>query len=375
MGHPQDSQKRHLLLGTVSFTVCFAAWGLISAFAPRFRQQFHLSATQTAFLVAVPVLLGALARIPMGMLADRFGGRTVFTVLMFFVALPVILVPSKPATRICSLWRSFWEWRGLPLRSASDTSRAGSAGEQGSALGVYGLGNIGQSAAVFLGPVIAAAYGLAACFLGMAIMLLAWAIVFAIFGAQRSPGCPSQRLGRCSACSRANALSWALSAFYFLTFGGFVAFSIYLPTLLKDQFHLAPADAGFRTAGFVVLATLCVRSAAGSRTGSAARACCQWFFRSWLRFACCSRGRRWCHSRSVRWVARLLLGVGNGAVSSLVPQYFPRQPATVTGLVGRNGRDGRILSASAARLFPRSAGSGLAGLRSAVGCAPVLCGG
>ncbi len=95
MGHPQDSQKRHLLLGTVSFTVCFAAWGLISAFAPRFRQQFHLSATQTAFLVAVPVLLGALARIPIGMLADRFGGRAVFTVLMFFVAVPVALVPAR----------------------------------------------------------------------------------------------------------------------------------------------------------------------------------------------------------------------------------------------------------------------------------------
>ena len=51
-------------------------------------------------------------------------------------------------------------------------------------------------------------------------------------------------------------LSWLLSAFYFLTFGGFVAFSIYLPSLLKDQFALQPADAGFRTAGFVVLATL-----------------------------------------------------------------------------------------------------------------------
>src|SRR5260370_42694866 len=51
-------------------------------------------------------------------------------------------------------------------------------------------------------------------------------------------------------------LAWLLSGFYFLTFGGFVAFSIYLPTLLKDEFHLTPADAGFRTAGFVVLATL-----------------------------------------------------------------------------------------------------------------------
>ncbi|MGA7365240.1 MAG: hypothetical protein WBX04_08940, partial [Candidatus Sulfotelmatobacter sp.] len=71
--HLQGSQNRHLLLGTVSFTFCFAAWGLISAFAPHFRELLHLSATQTAFLVAVPVLLGALARIPMGMLTDRFG--------------------------------------------------------------------------------------------------------------------------------------------------------------------------------------------------------------------------------------------------------------------------------------------------------------
>ena len=61
--NPQSAQSKHLLLGTLSFTVCFAAWGLISAFAPHFRQQFHLSATQTAFLVAVPVLLGALARL------------------------------------------------------------------------------------------------------------------------------------------------------------------------------------------------------------------------------------------------------------------------------------------------------------------------
>jgi hypothetical protein len=91
---PQASQNRHLLLGTVSFTVCFAAWGLISAFAPHFRQLLHLSATQTGFLVAVFVLLGSLARIPMGMLTDRFGGRIVFTVLMFFVAVPVALVPA-----------------------------------------------------------------------------------------------------------------------------------------------------------------------------------------------------------------------------------------------------------------------------------------
>ena len=79
-----------LALGTLSFVVCFAAWGLISSFAPQFRQMFHLSATQTAFLVAVPVILGALARLPMGMLTDLYGGRIVFFILMLVVAIPPV---------------------------------------------------------------------------------------------------------------------------------------------------------------------------------------------------------------------------------------------------------------------------------------------
>ncbi len=56
MDSPQtgSSPKLQLALGTISFAVCFAAWGLISAFAPRFRKAFHLTATETAFLVAVP---------------------------------------------------------------------------------------------------------------------------------------------------------------------------------------------------------------------------------------------------------------------------------------------------------------------------------
>ena len=67
--------RRQLALGTLSFAICFAAWGLISAFAPKFREIYHLTASQGAFLVAVPVLLGALARLPMGLLTDRYRGR------------------------------------------------------------------------------------------------------------------------------------------------------------------------------------------------------------------------------------------------------------------------------------------------------------
>ena len=85
--------RLHVALGTISFTVCFAAWGLIGAFAPHFRETYHLSPSETALLIAVPVLLGALARIPMGILTDRFGGRAIFSILMATVALPVWFVP------------------------------------------------------------------------------------------------------------------------------------------------------------------------------------------------------------------------------------------------------------------------------------------
>ena len=69
--------NRQLAAGTISFAICFAAWGLISAFAQRFREIHHLSASQTALLVAIPVLRGSLSRLPMGLLAARFGGRGV----------------------------------------------------------------------------------------------------------------------------------------------------------------------------------------------------------------------------------------------------------------------------------------------------------
>ena len=68
-----------LLLATISFMLSFAAWGLIGGLASVFTGLYNLTASETALLVAVPVLLGSLARLPMGILTDQFGGRLVFT--------------------------------------------------------------------------------------------------------------------------------------------------------------------------------------------------------------------------------------------------------------------------------------------------------
>jgi NNP family nitrate/nitrite transporter-like MFS transporter len=327
-----------LLLGTVSFTVCFAAWGLVSAFAPVFRQKFHLSATQTALLVAVPVLLGALARLPMGMLADRFGGRIVFAALMFFVAAPVALVPSASSYRNLLVVAFFLGMAGSSFAvGVGYVSRWFSMESQGSALGVYGLGNIGQSAAVFIGPVVAAAFGFRTVYKGMSIILVVWAVVFAGFARNATQTTRPKGLSEMLGVLGREPLAWLLAAFYFLTFGGFVAFSIYLPTLLRDQFGLKPADAGFRTAGFVVLATLC-RPLGGwlsDRIGGSR-------VLSWILPAVAGFGLLLGVQSMIPFTVgalgcAALLGIGNGAVFQLVPRYFPNQRATVTGLVGAMG--------------------------------------
>ena len=333
---------RHVALGTISFTVCFAAWGLIGAFAPRFRELFHLAASETALLVAVPVLLGSLARIPMGILTDRFGGRAIFTILMAAVAVPVWIVPSRPPIRRCSSVAFLLGLGGSSFAiGVGYVSRWTPADRQGSALGVYGLGNIGQSAAVFLGPVLAARVGMASVYHGVAVLLVVWAVAFALL-ARNAPAAARPRSARasarCSRCSRARSSPGCSSAFYFLTFGGFVAFSIYLPTLLKDEFHLTPADAGFRTAGFVVLATLLRPAGRLARRPDRRRARAVGGLprRRAVRAAAGLAGDDAVHRRRARLRgaarARQRRGLQAGARST-----FPTQTGTVTGLVGAMG--------------------------------------
>src|SRR5262245_57234826 len=91
---PSQGLARHLALASLSFGLCFAVWGLMSAAAPMYRQRFSLSGTKTGLLIAVPVLLGSLARLPLGVLSDRFGPRVIFVVLMGVVALPVLGLPG-----------------------------------------------------------------------------------------------------------------------------------------------------------------------------------------------------------------------------------------------------------------------------------------
>jgi NNP family nitrate/nitrite transporter-like MFS transporter len=154
---PASSPTRALVLATISFTLSFAAWGLIGGLASVFTGLYRLTASQTALLVAVPVLLGSLARLPMGMLTDRFGGRFVFTALLAFSSLAAFVVPLTGSYGSLLVAAFLIGMAGSSFAvGAAFVSRWTPAARQGTGLGIYGLGTMGQSLAVFVGPVVAA---------------------------------------------------------------------------------------------------------------------------------------------------------------------------------------------------------------------------
>ncbi|MCC6262235.1 MAG: MFS transporter [Bryobacterales bacterium] len=336
--HESGSPRTQLTLGAISFAMCFCAWGMIAAFAPTFRQEFGLSATQTSILVATPVILGSLARIPVGFLTDRFGGRSMFSILLLLSAAAAFLLPQasgyEPLLAVAFL-----------LGVAGSSFAAGVAfvskwfppQSQGSALGVYGVGNAGQSVAVFLGPLLALRIGRDNVFLAVGAMLVIWALAFLFFARNAPSSGPAPTFRSMWEVLSGNRLAWYLSAFYFVTFGGFIAFSIYLPSLLADDFQLSGPDAGFRTAGFVILATL-VRPVGGILSDHIGGArVLGGVFTAIIPFAVLMAWNSMIPFTVGALGCAALLGLGNGAVFKLVPQYFPKRTGAVTGLVGAMG--------------------------------------
>jgi NNP family nitrate/nitrite transporter-like MFS transporter len=163
-----------------------------------------------------------------------------------------------------------------------------------------------------------------------------WAGVFWTFARNARPARPTS-LGHIATIFLRERLSWALSYFYFITFGGFVALGVYLPTLLKGHFGLTLEDAGMRTAGFVLLATaLCpVGGWVADRFGGARVLAGVFPLVAGLALLLISSNLV-VFSIGALGIAALL-GLGNGAVFKLVPASFPTEVGTVTGLVGAIG--------------------------------------
>lgn len=332
--------RRALALATLAFALCFAVWGLIAPLAPQFALALSLSATETGLLIAVPVLLGSLARIPAGLLADRYGGSRVFTGLLLFLILPVALIGTATSYGQLLFW-GFW----LGMAGASFAvgipyvARWFPPERQGLALGIYGMGNIGTAVAAFTAPWIATRFGWPAAFQAFLPLLALMAALFWVLGREAPrPAGPPASLSSQLGLLRTQPLTWALSLFYFGTFGGFVALSIYLPTFLVQAYGLALPDAAARAAGFVVLATLArpVGGLLSDRVGGARVLDAVFPTVALLGVLLATQPGMLPLTVAFLGIAAAL-GLGNGAVFKLVAERFPQNTGAVSGLVGAAG--------------------------------------
>ncbi|TAM59866.1 NarK/NasA family nitrate transporter [bacterium] len=330
-------RQRQLFLSTLAFMISFALWGSIAALAPRLRVQYGLTEEQTALAVAVPVLLGSLTRIPLGALADRLGGRVVFTALLAFGALPAAALTLFHSYVALLVGGFFLGIAGASFAvGVAFSTRWFAQEQQGLALGIFGIGNVGQSVVAFSAPLIARSLGWEAVFWIFGSASLVWAAIFWIFA--RDAGPPrSISLRHVAGVLARERLSWVLAYFYFITFGGFVALAIYLPTLLRVQFNVTLEDAGMRTAIFVLVATA-MRPLGGwlsDRVGGARVLTVVFAMIVLCALALVSQSFAVFSTGAL--VGATMLGLGNGAVFKLVPKYFPADVGTVTGLVGAFG--------------------------------------
>lgn len=249
-----------LAMATVGFAVNFWAWALLSPLGPSFKTALHLSAFQQALLVAVPVVVGALGRIPVGALTDRFGGRVMFPIVSFVTIVPVLFLGLVGHSSLgLLLFGGFFLGIagtafavGVPFVSAWFPPE-----RRGLAVGVFGAGMGGTAISALTTVKLVKAHGTAAPFVITAIVLAVYGVLAAVV-LRDAPGrqAPADRLfARLSATARLR-ITWQASALYAIGFGGYVAFSVYLPTYLKSAYSLAQTDAANKMAGFVLLAVV-----------------------------------------------------------------------------------------------------------------------
>ncbi|NUU23887.1 MAG: MFS transporter [Streptomycetaceae bacterium] len=249
-----------LAVAAVGFAVNFWAWALLSPLGPRFKDGLELSSFDQSLLVAVPVVVGSLGRVPVGALTDRFGGRVMLPVVSAATIVPVLYLglaghSSPGALLVGGFFLGVGGTAfavGVPFVNAWFPPA-----RRGMAIGIFGMGMGGTAISALTTVKLVDANGMANPFVITAGVLALYAVVAALVLRDASGRTvPSEPLARRLAATCRLSVTWQASALYAVVFGGYVAFSVYLPTYLKTGYGLTQADAANRMAGFVLLAVV-----------------------------------------------------------------------------------------------------------------------
>ena len=252
----EQGQRSALWMSTIAFTVCFAVWTIFSIIGIQIKKDLGLNETQFGLLVGTPILTGSLTRPILGVWTDQYGGRPVYTAVMLSAAVATWLLTyayDYPTFLLAAL--------GVGIAGGSFAvgiayvSRWYPTAKQGTALGLFGLGNVGAAITHSVAPFVMLAFGWPVVAQIWAVVLAAMAVAFWLI-ARDDPVMVARREKGTPAVSLAHRLAplwklqvWRFSLYYFFTFGAFVALALWLP-----RYYVGVYDLSIGMAGLVVTA-------------------------------------------------------------------------------------------------------------------------
>lgn len=331
-------KKIQLPLQTSNLVVGFMIWVLISSLLPFIREDITIAQEYVAIVTAIPVVLGSVLRIPLGYYANVLGARVIFAVSFILLLFPVYYL-SIATTMTDLIIAGTFLGIGGAVFSVGVTSlpKYYPKEKHGLINGIYGMGNAGTAISTFAAPVVAAQFGWSRTIQFYLILLLVFIVLNFFLGDRKEPRMKQPIMEQIKGVYKDQKL-WFFSLFYFITFGSFVAFTVFLPTFLVDFFALDKVDAGLRTAGFIVIATG-VRPIGGWLADKF-----QPLFILMAVFAGLTIAAiilAFSPAIGLYTVGSLLIaltaGIGNGVIFKLVPFYFSKQAGIVNGIVSMMG--------------------------------------
>ena len=353
-----------LTSSTVAFTVCFAVWMIFAVIGVPIKAQLNLNETQFGLLASMPVLTGALVRLPLGLWGDKYGGRLVFFVLMLCTVPPIYLIGHAT---------EYWQFLviGLFVGLAGGSFSVGIAycarwferNRQGLAMGIFGAGNSGAALTKFVAPAIVAAWGWEMVPTVYAVAMLVTALAFWFFSYDN----PAHRVAsHVSFADQLRALKdprvWKYCQYYSIVFGGYVALALWMTKYYVTEYGFSLQLAALLAAAF-------------SLPGGVLRAFGGWFsdrfgahrvtwwvmWVSWICLFLLSYPQTHLTIQTVNgpktfdiglnpWMFTVLLfavGVafafGKASVFKYIPDEFPHDIGAVSGIVGLVGGLGGFL--------------------------------
>jgi NNP family nitrate/nitrite transporter-like MFS transporter len=359
----KNDQSRALWLSTIAFTVCFAVWTIFAIIGIQIKKDLGLSDTEFGLLVGTPILTGSLIRLILGIWSDQHGGRMVLTLTMLSAAVMTALMTfayDYPTFLLAAL--------GVGIAGGSFSVGIAYVAKwfpkekQGTALGIFGAGNVGAAVTKFAAPTIMVAYGWKSVALVWAAALALTAVVFFLMtkddpdlARRRASGEKPESLSAMLEPLR-NVQVWRFSLYYFFVFGGFVALALWLPRYLIGVYGLDITTAGMIGAAYSVPASI-FRAYGGHLSDKyGARRIMYWtflvsvvctFILSYPPTSYVVEGIRGPVSFSmqmsvvgfmvVAFVLGFFMSLGKAAVYKHIPVYYPDRVGAVGGVVGLVG--------------------------------------